>query len=261
MIWKYAVERLGDKFGFPAGIAYWRNKCRKEGIDLPPQYLKGGEGATFGPWKIKTGDQIEDWVKERLKSEGLISDAVRTAAEWELEINHLQDAINDATTRIATHQKGLEAGNRVKQRQQWLAQAEKDLQSATKSLDKAKTAVAELAKAAERHETHQAPVVAFEKQFQMVLSLAAQDLSKKDILEAARAALAKLENEVARSEATTEVRLASNKEGAAADWILDKLKKVWDYAVAAFDSVVNWAKDLMGLTKDLNKILDQAGAK
>lgn len=292
MIWKYTVERLGAKFSFPAGIAYWRNKCRKEGIDLLKKFQKGGEGATFGAWKIKTGDQIEVWVKERLKSEGLVNDAVRTAAEWELEINHLQDAITDANERISKHRAGLARGNRVKQRQKWLASAEKDLKSASKSMEKARAAVAELSKAAERHESHKAPVVEFEKQFQMSLGLATKDLNKREMLDAARAALAKLEAEVAASEAEEaaaaeqaalmeaapatqaspewtgpmpgpavrpgEIRVV---EGAVSDWILGGLKKVWQYVSAAFSDLVNWAKDLTGQTKSLNKMLDKAGAK
>ena len=267
LIWKRTVEKFGPKFNFGAGVAYWRNKMRKEGHALDQKYLKGGTGLGFGPWKIKTGDQIEDWVRERLNSEGLINNATRSAAEWQLEISSIASAIEDAQQRITTHEAGLEKGSRVNQRIKWLAQAKKDLETGQKSLDEAEKAVAELAKAAQRHDTHKTPVVAFEKDFQKSLILAAKDLQKKDVLEAARAALARFEAELETAEETPieeappTQRSPMRFEAGAGDWILNALKKAWGIVAGAFQTIREWAGDLKGETKTLNKMLDKAGAR
>jgi len=275
LIWKYTVERLGAKFSFPAGVAYWRNKTRKEGIELPEKFLKGGKGAEFGPWKIKTGDQIEDWVKERLKSEGLVSDVARTASEWALEINHLEQAVADAQEKITKHEAGLAKGNRVKQRIKWLETAKSDLNSAAKELTKAKLAVAKLSETAQRHETHKAPTVEFEKQFQFALGMAMKDLEKADIIAAARAAIAKFEGQVEEAVGAT-VAEAAEPEGeeeipptmrtrymtaSFVDDLWGGVKKVWSVVKGAFGALADWTKDLLGVQKKLDKMLTQAGAK
>jgi hypothetical protein len=282
LIWKYNVERLGAKFSYPAAIQYWRNKCRKEGIDLAEKFLTGGKGADFGPWKIKTGDQIEEWVKERLKSEGLISDVARTAAEWQLEIAHLEQAIADAQERIAKHEAVLAKGKDVKRRTKWLASAKSDLESGTKELDKAKVALSKLTETAQRHETHKAPVVEFEKQFQFALQLAMKDLEKDDIVAAARAAIAKFEGTIeeaaeAEEEAPATTPSAPPAMGEeepipptmrtrymTAGFLEDLWKgaqKVWSVVKGAFSAIADWTKDLLGLQKKLDKMLTQAGAK
>lgn len=290
LIWKYTVERLGAKFSFPAGVAYWRNKTRKEGIELQEKFLKGGKGAEFGPWKIKTGDQIEDWVKERLKSEGMISDVNRTAAEWQLEITSLERAVAEADEKIQKHQKGLQEGNRVQQRQKWLAQARQDLHSSLKELTKAKAAVAKLAETANRHETHKAPTVDFEKQFQMAMGLAMKDMEKGDIIAAAKAAIAKFEGEVAGAVEETEAEAvapppepvpelspaeapkpkpksesgfvwATDRHAGLLDDLWGGVKKMWSAVKGAFTALADWTKDLLGLQKQLDKMLTQAGAK
>ena len=279
MIWKYTVERLGAKFNYGAGTAYWRNKCRKEGIDLPSKYLKGGEGAEFGPWKIKTGDQIEDWVRERLKSEGLISDVARTAAEWQLEISHLESAIEDAKDRIVKHREGLAAGNRVNQREKWLAEAEKDLSKATKDLDKARQAVEDLSDTVQKHSEHKAPVVEFEKQFQFAMMLALQNLDKKDVIEAAKSAIAKFEAQVTDAQAAelaetqqaveeaipptlaVPYKAANMEKLAIVMMLFEGLKKLYDIVKGAFESLVDWTKDILGINKSVKKMLAQAGVK
>lgn len=282
LIWKYTVERLGAKFSFPAGVAYWRNKCRKEGVELAEKFLKGGQGAEFGPWKIKTGDQIEEWIKERLKSEGLISDVARTAAEWQLEITSLERAVEEAREKITKHEAGLAQGNRVNQRQKWLATARADLESASKELEKAKVAVVKLSETAQRHETHKAPVVEFEKQFQFAMSLAMKDMGKDDIIAAAKAAIAKFEGQVDEAvDATAEEAAAapespakpkSEGSGFGYAWASDRqagllddlwggVKKVWSAVKGAFGALADWTKDLLGLQKKLDKMLTQAGAK
>jgi hypothetical protein len=264
LIWKYVVEKMGPKFGYAGAIVYWRNKCLKEGIQLGLKHQTGGEGASFGPFKIKTGDQIEEWVMERLASEGLVSNAAKTAEEWKLEIAHLESAVQDAKQRIATHRAGLEKGSRVNQRMKWLAEAESDLAKTSKDLDLASKAVSELQSTAQRHETHQAPAIDFENQFQFAMQLATKALSKREILEQAKAAIAKFAAEVHASEMEDLITKEASViiEGAAVtDLILGVLKKTWGFVQGAFARIVDWAKDLMTDTKKLSKILDQAGAK
>jgi len=274
LIWKYTVERLGAKFSFPAGVAYWRNKTRKEGIELADKFLKGGKGAEFGPWKIKTGDQIEEWIKERLKSEGLISDVARTASEWALEITHLEQTIAEAQEKIKKHEAGLVKGNRVNQRKKWLATAQTDLKAATKELTKAKAAVAKLSDTAQRHETHKAPTIEFEKQFQFALQLALKDLEKEDVIAAARAAIAKFEGKVEEAveaqaapvEAEVEEPIpptmpARYMSAGMLEDLWSGAKKVWSVVKGAFSALADWTKDLLGIQKKLDKMLTQAGAK
>lgn len=275
MIWKYTVERLGAKFSFPGAVSYWRNKARKEGIDLAEKFLKGGKGAEFGPWKIKTGDQIEDWIKQRLKSEGLISDVARTAAEWQLEISSLEQAVDDAKVKIVKHEAGIAKGNRVKQRVAWLETAKKDLTASAKELEKAKVAVAKLTETAQRHETHKAPTIEFEKQFQFALMLAMRDLSKTDIISAARAAIDKFEGQVAvaaeaaveeaaapaEDEASPETMRSRYMSAGLVDDIWTGVKKVWSVVKGAFSAFGEWTKELLGVQKKLDKMLTQAGAK
>jgi len=247
-VWKYVVESMGAKFTYGGATVYWRNKCKKEGIELQAKHLTSGEGAEFGPFKVKTGDQIEEWVKERMKSEGLYNEGVKTAAEWEMEIGHLERMIDDARKRIATHEKGLAEGTRVKQREKWLAEAKGDLTKAEKSMDEAKKAIGEFKTETARHETVVAPAIDFEKAFQQVLHSATLDLSKREVLAQAKAALAAFEQEMM---ASTQPRMAG-----ILDTVWSVLERAWNWVVSAFHEVSEWASDLMSDTKRIGKLLD-----
>lgn len=255
LVWKYVVEKMGPKFSYGGATVYWRNKCKKEGVDLLPKFQQAGEGAEFGPFKIKTGDQIEDWVKERLRSEHLINDAVKTASEWELEIAHLERMIQEAQERIAKHRAGIEQGSRVQQREKWLAEAESDLDKATKDMDAARAAVGELKETAVRHVDHQAPCVDFENQFQSLLQAATIDLSKREVLAQAKAAIAKFEDQMAATP-----RMATTEKMAILDKMWGMIQRAWNWVVSAFEDLRDWVRDLVGDTKRLSKLLDAAGA-
>jgi len=248
LAWKYVVEKMGPKFSYGGAVKYWQNKCAKMGIDLPasPEVR-----AQYGAFKVKNGDEIEEWVKEYLQSRGLISDVGKTAAEREFEIQHFQRMIDDAKDRIAKHEKGLAEGSRVKQREKWLAQARKDLEKASKDLDKAQEACKDIQETIVKHEKVEAPVIDFEKQFQLLLHQAANDLSKREVLAKAKAALEKFEDEM------TNPRLASEKQ---AFDLWDKIKglwqRLWDRVLNAFDAVADWADDLLVDRKQLQKLLD-----
>jgi hypothetical protein len=245
-VWKYIVESMGPKFTYGGATVYWRNKCKKEGIDLQPKHLQSGEGAEFGPFKVKTGDQIEEWVKERLKSEGLYQEGVKTAAEWELEVGHLQRMIDDAKTRIQTHEKGLAEGSRVKQREKWLAEAKSDLAKAEKDVDAALKALKGFQTEVARHETVVAPAIDFEKTFQSVLQSATLDLSKREVLAQAKAALAAFEKEM----------MAQPRTAGILDDLVTVLERAWNWVVGAFHAIGDWASDLMSDTKRIGKLLD-----
>jgi hypothetical protein len=250
MIWKYVVEQMGGKFNFGGATTYWRNKCHKEGLVLPPEYLEAGKGAEFGSFKIMAGDQIEEWVKERLKSAGLLDSARRTVAEWELEISHLQGVVKDAQERIEKHQAGLAEGNRVNQRQKWLAEAQRDLASAAKDLDAAQEALKDLREAAEKHVDAQAPVMSFEQQFQTLLNVAMNDMSRKEVLARAKAALAQFEQQMNAAGARTA--------GASdlVDSVVSGLSRLWQRVVGCFTAIRNWADDLFHSASRLEKLFD-----
>jgi len=243
MIWSYVVQKMGDKFDFGGGTVYWRNKCKKEGIDLPVAYLQKESGAEYGVFKVMGGDQIETWVKERLKSAGLLNEARRTVAEWELEISHLKSVVAAAAEKVEKHTKGIAEGSRVKQRQGWLAEAQQSLDSASKDLTKAEQALVDLGKAADRHVDVQAPVIAFEQQFQLLLDQAMNDMSRKELLARAKAALTAFEAQIAGA-------------GARTAGLGDALKRFWDKVVGCFVALKDWAQDILHSTKQLNKLFD-----
>lgn len=67
LVWKATVERLEGKFNYGAGVKVWRNKCRKEGVDMG-RFAASGRYSP-GSWRRMTGDKIEAWVREQLKSQ------------------------------------------------------------------------------------------------------------------------------------------------------------------------------------------------
>ena len=160
----------------------------------------------------------------------------------------------DAKDRIKKHEEGLEKGNRVNQRTKWLAEAKRDLESGSKDLEKASAAVEALEEVLEKHEDVEAPVIEFEKQFQHLLDVASNDLSKRAVLAQAKAALAKFEAEMSSP------KFASDKEAgnpAEALWDLASrgLRAVWKRVQSAFAHIEDWAGDLTSSTKRLDKLL------
>jgi hypothetical protein len=248
MIWKYCVEKMGDKFDFGGATVYWRNKCAKEGIVLPPQYLQKETGATWGNFKIMGGDQIEQWVKERLKSSGLLDESRRTVQEWELEIAHLRRVVEEAQQKVDKHTKGIAEGSRVKQRQGWLAEAQQSLDGATRDLDKAEKAVQDLGRAQERHVDAQAPVISFEQQFQVLLNQALNDMSRKEVLARAKQALAAFEQQISQA---GQARMAGRQAG-----LQDLVERLWDRVKGSFAAIKDWTLDILHSAKQLNRLFD-----
>jgi uncharacterized protein (DUF342 family) len=154
--------------------------------------------------------------------------------------------VKDAQDRIEKHEKGLAEGTRVKQRTGWLAEAKSDLEKATKDLKAAEEAVKGLQDVIEKHVEVQAPVVDFEKQFQAALHLAANDLSKKEVLAKAKAALAKFEAEMSNP------KMASTREAG----IIDMAQRAWNWVVTTFTMLGEWVKDLTSSTNRIEKLLE-----
>jgi hypothetical protein len=257
MYWKYVVETIVGKCPstprdevYKAGTAYWRNKCQKEGVDLPDAYVRGQGGASSGVFKDKSGTQVEDWVKARLASEKLINDAVRTASEWEVEILHVQRAIDDCSARVKKQEAAI-AADPVKmraRREKWLADAKEGLDDAQTSMDKAKKALDAMKEQTTRHQEVTVPVLDFEKQFQTALLSATVDLSKRDVLAQAKAAIAKFEQEM----------VAQSRQAGVLDSLWSMAEKAWNWVVRAFQGVEEWVGDLLHSTKRLEKLLDAA---
>jgi len=250
LAWKLVVEKLGDHFSYGAGVSYWRNKCAKLGIDLDEGFLTGmgGKGVSKG-FPIKGGDAIEEWVRARLKSEGLIAAVGRSAIEAEMVCSSLQDKIEEAKEKIAKHKAGIAEGSRVKQREKWLAKAETDLDQLLKEIEEVKGSVQEVQEAAARHETHKAPSIAFEERFQALLKEALRDLSQQEITQKVLMQLAQFNTSV---EAAPMAVAGSKTAG--------MLSSLWNKIVRATASFKTWARDLLGISKDMNKLLDQAKA-
>lgn len=261
LIWKYVVEKQGERFKWPAAIAYWRNKCKKEGIDIG-KYDKGGGGkGALAKFPIKN-DQIEDWVKQKLASEGLIADANQTAAEIELSIGSLQRRIEEAKQKIAKHQAGIMAGKRVEQRKRWLAKAENELGQLEDELARAQRGVDQVQQAVARHDTA-VPTATFEKEFQKLLKKAMKDMSQQDVMAKVLQTMAAFNAELEEAHAAAKEELsatASLHTAAAKDVVLALVSKAWSKVVGLAKKVSGWVKSLFKSAHNLNRLMDQAEA-
>jgi len=247
LAWKYVVEKMGPKFSYGGAVKYWQNKCKKLGHELP---AGPDVRAQYGAFQVKSGDEIEDWIKEYLRSQNLINDTQKTAAEWQLEIEHLERTIEDAEERIKKHEDAIARGSKDKRREKWLESARKDLNMAGKEIVKARKAVEELSNTIEKHEEVEAPVIDFEKQFQMLLHQASNDLAKKEVLAQAKRALARFEEEMSNP------KIATDKQGVDIwNMLVRTWDKLWGAVKKAFSAVADWTSDLMSDTKQLKKLL------
>lgn len=230
-IWGMVVDKLGtpgQKLNYGGAVKYFQNKCAKMGYPLPPKYIGAGQGATHGVFKIKDGDQIEDWVKERLKSAGLLEDAKKEVQEQKEQVAAVQMTLEDLLKASVKEDK---------ERQKQLKQAEKDVAAAAQAIEA-------LEKAVEKHEDVDVPVISFEQQFQLLLHQAMNDLSRKEVLAQAKAVLAKFEFEM-----KAPVRMAG---------VLDQagkmVGKLWDKVVAIFSAVRGWADDVQHSADTIDKL-------
>lgn len=252
-VWKYTVTKLDQHFSYPAALQYWRNKCNKMGYTVPAKYMEGGggEGAS-GPWRVKTGDQIEEWVKATLRSKGLLAEVGQTVHDWQMEINSIERHLEEAQGKVDMHLAGIAEGNRVKQRQGWLEKAKKDFDKYQSEMDRAQKEMAKLLETVERYHEHTAPTLAFEQQFQFMMELMLKEFKKEQVVASVQKALDRFEQglEIEGLEKTAGLM----------DAISGALSKAWDFVKSAWANFMGWLDGVQDNTKELDKLLDSAGA-
>lgn len=274
LFWKDCVEKISDSpqgwKGSPsygAAVAYWRNKCAKNGYPLPKEYLEGlgGEGSA-GRWSIKPGDEIEEWVKQTLFSQGLISTMEKTVAEWEVEITHLTRLLDDASTRVSKHYAALgkaksQAG--IDQKLKWLDGARKDVESFGGELGRANESLQALMTAAQKKATTPNYAIEFEKEFQFLMLVAQKDMDKKSVMDSVKKAIERFEAGLDIPDAQSpahdiEKYKNAGKTAGVLDFIAGALAKAWEYLKGAFDFFTDWVAGLAGTTKKIEKLLADA---
>jgi len=151
----------------------------------------------------------------------------------------------------------------VSQREKWLAKAESESRALEGELGEAAEGVEKVREAAERHATHKAPTVAFEKEFQNLLKAAQKELSAQAITNKVLTALAQFNSELDAE--TSAARVAATHLGVAPyspmiEDIGKALLKVWDKAKKLFGSVASWVKGLFTTAGKINRLMDKAAA-
>ena len=258
-VWKAVVEfqtQGARPLEYGAAYKYWRNKCLKNGIALPASLLAGGKGATHGPWKVKNGDEIEEWVKQTLKSKGLMDEVAKTAHDWEMEIVHLERMIQETNAKIEGRLRGSGPGARtpLEKSKAEMAKYQKAIEDAVIELDRLKKESARYLKA-------QNCSIEFEKEFQFMMLIAAKDLDKKGVMESVKKAIERFEQGLDIPDAESPAHdVEKYKNAGILDDIGGALKKAWDWLASSFQSLLDWFLDLGEDTDKISKMLDQAGA-
>lgn len=253
-VWKAVVEASSGSaipLNYGAAYAYWRNKCLKNGIALPASLLKGGQGAEHGPWKIKTGDQIEEWVKATLKAKGLLDDVAKTAHDWEMEIVHLERMIQETQTKIEGRLRGSGPGARTP-----LEKSKADLEKYAKQMDDAKAELTRLVSETQRLSQVKNCSIELVKDLCFSAIVDRKNLDKVNLLAAFKKAMEILDKELSLSES---MELAEKSAGIL-DTLGKALSKAWNWLVSVFESFFAWVGELRGDTDKLASIFDQAGA-
>ena len=254
-VWKYVAANLAGHFDYGAATKYWRNKCLKMEYAIPEKYLVGGGGeGAAGPWAVKSGDQIEEWVKANLKSQGFLVELGRSRHDWQLEISSLERELAEAEKLVTDHLAGLVAGDRVKQRQGWLEKAQTKLEGFKKQMFEAQSELTKLLETANRYDEHLSPTLAFEQQFQFTMLQAQKSFDKKTVIDAVHKALERFEADLAMP------GFEGMKSAGLLEDLLKKLSSAWDYVTNAISSFFDWVKDLGKTTQELDKLLKSAGA-
>lgn len=286
-VWKYVVERQTEmgKFSYNTAVDYWRNKCNKMmeaghfsmpdgGNTLPQEWVTalGGKGAQ-GDFKVKTGEQVEDWTKEAIKSKQLLDSVGRSAMDWLLWCTHYEKDLKECQDRIDLHLRvltnrkednGRNLGEKgIARRKEWLEKAHSDFDSKQKEIDRCKGAIEALQAQLARYNEHKSPTIEFEKEFQFMLLLAAKDFDKKTILDAVGKAIERFEQGLEipmASPIDDPSRYQGYKQAGILDFLGDALSKAWDFLKSAWGKLMGWVDDLVGDTKKIENLLTRAGA-
>jgi hypothetical protein len=234
------------------------------GIELPKKYVEGlgGKGGA-GRWAVTPGDQIEEWVKMNLTSEGLIDDLGRSVYDWSLWIEHYDHKIEQAMDKIDKHSKALskaksEAG--VAQKTKWLNAARQELNTQTDELAKARKAMDALMKAAERHDKSKSPTIEFEKEFQFLVMLAMKEFDKAAVRKAVDQALERVEQGIDIPGGDGAFNAENYEPGFKSAGLFETLNKAWDFLVSKFNVFTDWLSGIFRVTDKLEAMMKAAGA-
>lgn len=264
-IWKYVAGKMGSHFNYGAAVSYWRNKCARMGVVLPEEFSKengtlGGSGSQ-GAFAVKTGDQIEDWVRETLKSKGLLAEVGNSVYDWKMEVNHFQREIEKAHADIALHLRAIAerkdpAGRNLgekglAQRQAWLEKAQAKLAEGAVELERCEKELAELEANLARYQEHKSPTLKFESLFQMLMKEAAKDFDKKAVLDAVARAVAEFEKGAEQSVAADGMKTAN--------WLTNLIGKAWAFLKQAWDAFTGWVNELVDTNRELDELFRKAG--
>lgn len=265
-VWKAVVrekEKGSRPVGYDAFRVYWANKCKANGIALPAEFdyssskpVGGGQGASQGSWKIKTGDEIEEWVKQTLKSKGLMVEVGKSCHDWQMEIVHLERMIRETNEKIEGRLRGSGKGARTP-----LERSQAELADFSKQLTEAKSELERLSKEVARYPQAKNYSIEFEKEFQFMMLVAAKDLDKKDVLASVKKAIERFEQGLAIPDAQSPAHDVDRyKNAGILDAIGGALSKAWNWLTSTFKSLIEWFKDLGQDTNKIQSMLDQAGA-
>ncbi len=147
----------------------------------------------------------------------------------------------------------------VAQKQKWLEEAKSDMAKFEKELAKAKEQLEALTKAAEKKDKAANYAIEFEKEFQFMMMVAEKDLGKKAVLESLKNAIERFDKGMDVPGPEQAPAVAPRTAGLL-DFLSGALVKAWEYLKGAFDFFVDWVADLGKTTKDIEKLLSEAGA-
>jgi hypothetical protein len=294
LFWKDVVEKISATSGwkgsgsYAAAIAYWRSKCAKNNFPLPNEYITGlGGKGSQGRWSVKTGDDIEEWVKQTLTSQGLVAEVGKTADEVQMAITHTKRVLDEAQAKVEKHVAGLgkaKTHRGVSQKVKWLGDANAEVGKFEADLEKSIEQVKALKAVAAKKAEVENYSIAFEREFQFKMLEAAKSLDKKGVIEAVHKALERFEkgleipgpysgpaDEPNWGEDVEKVHQPGlgreapwapmqSRQAGIVDFISGYLLKAYNYLRGAFDLFTDWVEDLKTETKGIESLLKEAGA-
>jgi len=85
--WDDVVNKLGSKFGYGAGVAYWRNKCVKNLGALPKELAKKVEQVPKPAVPLIPGEQVEEWMNAESITKDVITKYMQTRQNLENQLD------------------------------------------------------------------------------------------------------------------------------------------------------------------------------
>lgn len=264
-------DRKSSEEVYKAAVPYWRNKCADKGFPLPKEFLDGqlGGAGSEGRWAIKTGDQVEEWVKQTLLSQKLVETVESSADDVLAEISYLEKMVQDSSEKVELHLGKLTSEKGPKglaRRQKWLEGAQANMADFSKKLAASKGTLKALKEAAQKKSQAGSYAIEFEKEFQFLMQVAAKDMTQASVVESVKKAIARFEQGLEIPDAESPAHDIGRYEGPSGktagvlDFVAGALAKAWSYLVGAFDYFTDWIEGVVGTTKKIDKLLSEAGA-